>query len=170
MNETRQDKLLGAYRGFLRHLREAWHQSEGRVRDRLQQALAQAEDKTAGLSELSREELEQLGDWLRRDLRGAAEFFDRNGEALARWLGLELTLAEYELADLVAAAADPTLVQLHALRQQAELGAWHTGEITGPGTLVCDRCGETLHYEEPGHVPPCPKCRGTVFHKEYPAP
>ena len=52
------------------------------------------------------------------------------------------------------------------LREQAELAGYHTGEITGPGTLVCDNCGEELHFHKPSRIPPCPKCKGTSFHRK----
>ncbi len=41
----------------------------------------------------------------------------------------------------------------------------HTGEIIGAGTLVCDQCGEKLHFHKAGKIPPCPKCHGTTFHR-----
>jgi hypothetical protein len=42
---------------------------------------------------------------------------------------------------------------------------YRTGEITGPGTLVCDNCEERLHFHKAGHIPPCPKCHGVIYHR-----
>ena len=43
----------------------------------------------------------------------------------------------------------------------------HTGEVTGAGTLVCDKCGEKLHFHKAGKIPPCPKCHATQFHRGH---
>jgi NADH pyrophosphatase NudC (nudix superfamily) len=43
---------------------------------------------------------------------------------------------------------------------------YHTGEITGIGTLFCDNCGHSLHFSKTGHIPPCPHCSHTRFHRE----
>jgi Zn finger protein HypA/HybF involved in hydrogenase expression len=53
------------------------------------------------------------------------------------------------------------------LKMQAELAEYHSGEIIGLGTLACDKCGEKLHFHNPGRIPPCPKCHGTHFHREH---
>jgi len=40
-----------------------------------------------------------------------------------------------------------------------------TGEITGPGTLVCEQCGEHLTFKTTSVIPKCPKCGGETFHR-----
>ena len=40
---------------------------------------------------------------------------------------------------------------------------YHTGEISGPGTLLCVACGTELHLHKTGRIPPCPKCHATQF-------
>jgi len=44
---------------------------------------------------------------------------------------------------------------------------YKTGEMTSAGTLTCQSCGQQVHLKHTGHVPPCPKCNGTEFHKGY---
>lgn len=73
-------------------------------------------------------------------------------------------------ADLVAAgAASPQLGERLAtflLRDLDPAAAHrHTGEITGPGTLACTRCGATLQLARTATVPPCPSCATTEFTK-----
>lgn len=64
-------------------------------------------------------------------------------------------------------AAEKTATELMLLKLQAESAGYHTGELTGLGTLVCDQCGDKLHFQKPGHGPPCPKCSSTHFHRQH---
>ena len=64
--------------------------------------------------------------------------------------------------------ADKTRIELDELAERArQVGVWHTGEITNVGVLYCQNCDEVLHFKKPGHIPPCPKCKGTVFKKVF---
>ncbi|MFO1421957.1 MAG: hypothetical protein U1F59_13665, partial [Candidatus Competibacteraceae bacterium] len=56
--------------------------------------------------------------------------------------------------DLLAFGAPPT---------GAEVERYRGGEITGPGTLQCEECGERVTFQAPAAIPPCPACGGTVF-------
>ncbi|MBC8554830.1 MAG: hypothetical protein H8D23_34900 [Candidatus Brocadiales bacterium] len=38
-------------------------------------------------------------------------------------------------------------------------------QVTGPGVLECDECGNQLHYYKAGRIPPCAKCHKTNFHR-----
>lgn len=40
---------------------------------------------------------------------------------------------------------------------------YRTGDMMYRGTLECRQCSERLAFDEPAHVPPCPKCG----HKEF---
>ncbi|MEE9491971.1 MAG: hypothetical protein V3W04_01145, partial [Gammaproteobacteria bacterium] len=43
---------------------------------------------------------------------------------------------------------------------------YHTGEVTGPGTLHCAECEEILTFHQPGKIPQCPKCHSTTYHRK----
>jgi len=115
---------------------------------------------------LTAEEIDQVSEYLKRDLRDAASYIVETGEEFKTWLGFDLSLIGERMRELFSQAADQTTIELKQLQEQAQLAGYHTGEITGPGTLVCDKCGEELHFYKPGHIPPCPKCHGTVFHRK----
>ena len=52
--------------------------------------------------------------------------------------------------------------------EKLEVGLnFKTGEITTPGTLTCKKCEKKIKMYGTGHIPPCPECRGTEFHKGY---
>jgi len=122
-------------------------------------------DDVVALNKFSDDEIVKLEGYLKRDLIDAARYLDHTGKELKDWLGFDLALIKHELWERFSAAADQTTVALDHLKLQAEIVGYRTGEITGLGRLVCDQCGEKLHFHKPGHIPPCPKCNTTHFHR-----
>jgi hypothetical protein len=168
MSNDKNDKLLHAFKALRENVRHIWHNTEGKTFPGIKQAIQQAEEKASELSELGKEEWEKLSDYVKRDIQDAAEILAENGEQLSNWLEFDSKFFESSFSDWVAQVADPTRLELEQLANTARMvGEWHTGEITGVGTLKCQSCGEILHFEDAGHIPPCPKCHHTVFKKEY---
>ena len=124
-------------------------------------------DDIVALNKLRADEVAKLEAYVKRDLIDAARYKDKTGKELKDWLGFDVTLMQHEFWALFSAAADQTTTALNQLKQQAEYAEYHTGELTGLGTLICDQCGEKLHFHKPGHIPPCPKCIGTHFHRQH---
>jgi len=160
-------ELMGqAYERLLETAMEDVEKLEHKTGPALHALIDKAREKLSELGEFTEEELDKVSEYLKRDLRDAAEYLAETGEEFKDWLGFETRLIGDRLAELFARAADQTTVELNLLREQAELAGYHTGEVTGPGTLVCDACGEELQFHRPGHIPPCPKCGGTSFHRK----
>lgn len=165
---TTKEKLVQAYDGMLSHLKEVWHDTEEKALPTLKEGLETAKQKASELGELSREEADKVGDYVKRDLQEAGEFLSENGKQLKEWLKFDLEYAEGRLAEMFAGLADTTRIELEKIAERArQVGEWHTGEVTSIGILRCKECGELLHFEKTGHIPPCPKCHGTVFKKEF---
>jgi len=163
-----KDKLTQAYDTMLKRLKDVWHDAEEKALPTLKENLDLAKEKASELGELTREEADKVADYVKRDLREAAEVLSENGKQLKDWLKFDLEFAEVKLAEMFASVADTTRIELERLAERArQVGEWHTGEITSVGILRCSECGELLHFEKTGHIPPCPKCRGTVFKKEF---
>ena len=114
------------------------------------------------LQKFSQEQIEDVAKYLKRDLIDAAYYIKETKEDFKTWFGFDVGLIEDRLKDLFTQAADRTTVELLKLKAEAS-HEYRTGEITGPGTLLCKECGEKLHFHKPGHIPPCPKCHGTTF-------
>jgi len=131
----------------------------------LHELIDKASEKLSELDELTREESAKITDFLKRDLKEAANYMAESGEDFQKWLAIDADIIENTLYDYFKQAADQTTVELAQLKADAENALYHTGEITGPGVLVCDACGENLHFKKAGHIPPCAKCRGTEFHR-----
>jgi hypothetical protein len=160
------EALGEAYELLLDKAVEKAHESKIKTGPAFHKLIDEVAQKSSDISELTGEEAQKVGKYLKRDLLDAASFLEKSGKALKDWLGFDLELLEDRLRDDFIKAADQTTVELLQLKQQAEAAGYHTGEITGPGTLLCDQCGEKLHFHKAGHIPPCPKCKGVAFHRE----
>ncbi|HEC17362.1 MAG TPA: hypothetical protein ENI99_12440 [Sedimenticola sp.] len=157
------DAIGKAYELLLEKALEEAHKLEEKSGPALHRMIDKVRTKTAELEELTKEEAEKLPDYLKRDLIDAARYIEETQEDFKTWFGFEVELVEERLRELFTQAADQTTVELLKLKEQAS--EYHTGEITGPGTLCCTDCGELLHFHRPGHIPPCPKCHGTIFER-----
>ena len=167
-----KEKLLNAYHTMLDQIKDVWHNAEEKAIPTLSENIERAAEKASELGELTKEEAVILGEYIKHDLEDAgeylADYFAVNGPQLENWIKDELQFAEYEFAEIFATLADKTRLELDALAEQArQVGVWHTGEITNIGILYCQNCGEALHFNKPGHIPPCPKCHGTEFKKVF---
>lgn len=131
----------------------------------LHQLIDKTSLKLSELEELTHEQTEKIAEYLKRDLTEAASYMSESGEDFKKWLAIDAELIENFLLDQMMQAADQTTVELTRLKNAAETATYHTGEITGPGILQCDHCGEQLHFQKAGHIPPCAKCAKTDFHR-----
>ena len=160
------DALGEAYEKMFERAARNLHKAEEKSGDLLHKLIDEAKDKAVELEEVSREDAEKLSAYLKRDLSDAANYLSETGRELEDWLGFETTLVESGIFDFLLKAADKTTLTLLKLKEDAQqASAYHTGEITGPGTLVCDQCGEKLRFRRAGKIPPCPKCHTTAFHR-----
>lgn len=162
-NESPIDKLTEAYETMAERLAAAWEHAENGIHD-LNEALRHAREQAVELDELTHEEAEEISSYLKRDLQDAGYYLKDSGRQLTDWLYMDLELIEDRMLELFSRAADKTRLELMQLEQRARrTEEYHTGEITSPGTLSCDQCGEVLHFQHTGHIPPCPKCKATRF-------
>lgn len=134
--------------------------------ERLSEVLTRLKGEMTTLGQTPRPDQTPLAQFIQRDLTEAAHYLNKTGEELSTWLGFEEALIESTFWNVFSAAADQTTTELADIALQAAYAPYHTGEIAGLGTLSCDRCGEQLHFHKPGHLPPCPKCHGTSFHRQ----
>jgi len=157
-------RLVRAYRHMLDRARELLEQE---TRPSLHNAIESARRTTVELGELTREEADQVSRYVRRDLHDAGEYLSRTGRELREWAQIDLSLVEQGLLDLFMRAADRTRLEFEAFNRELKSGPpYRSGEMTGPGTLRCTNCGQLMHYHEPGHIPPCPRCHGTDFRRQ----
>lgn len=164
MEEQDQSRLLRGYEQMLRRLRTMMDQPDHLTRPRLHDALQAAKRQTVEQGELSHEEAERIGDYLRRDLEQAAQYTAAEDQDLAGWLHMDLQLIEDWLLDQFAKATDLTRVEyLNFQHGMLPPEVFSSGEVAGPGALVCNDCGNTLLFEHVDIIPQCPNCGGREF-------
>ena len=164
-NRPHNEQLVHAYNRMMQRVKETLGKAEKAAEPRLRQAIAAAEEKAVEMGELTREEAVRIGEYLRRDLQDAGNYLASDeAQELRDWLRFDLEMIETKLLEMFLSVADQAKLDMLDFEEDlAEATEYRTGEITGPGTLTCMDCGEVLYFHEPGHIPPCPKCRGTYY-------
>jgi len=158
--------LVAAYEKMLERVHQALEHAEQDTIPTLKRSIEQAREKAVELGELTREEADRVATYVERDMKDAAGFLGETQQELSDWLKFDLRLIESRLLDMFANVADRTRVELSALAEQARQASfYHTGEVTGPGTLICRWCGKPMHFHKAGHIPPCPKCHSIEFRR-----
>jgi hypothetical protein len=158
------EKSINAYNRMMERVKGLLDKTEKKTVAALQRSIETAKDSAVELGELSRDEADLIGAYLRRDLEDAGSYLANTGAELSSWLQFDLELIEERLWEMFTAAADQTkLAYLDLARRAQRASEYHTGEVTTVGSLQCQACGELLHFHVTGHIPPCPRCRHTVF-------
>jgi len=159
-NNDPVEKMVAAYETMFKRVNEM----SDKATPVLQKSLDQAREMAIELGELTREEAEKVSKYVERDIKDAASFIVETGQDFRDWFSFDVQLIEAKFYDMFASVADQTSLELKALAERARRASlFHTGEVTGPATLVCTKCGEALHFKKTGRVPPCPKCHATEF-------
>jgi rubrerythrin len=163
-NQNSKDNLVPAYQKMMTRVEETQKRSTTKT---LQQHIDSAIEKAIELDELTREEAEHIGDYLRRDLHDAADFIITTEQALADWIHFDLELVEERLLEMFSLMVDQTQQELENLAERARQATqWHSGEITGLGTLFCENCDNALHFPQPDYISSCPNCGATRFKRK----
>ncbi len=164
-NKELQEKLEQAYDRMLGRARETLEHARNETLPNLHHVVEQAKETAIELGELTRDEAEKIRDYLMRDITDAAQDMESERKNLADWFRFDMQLIEDQLIEMFSHMVDHTRLELTRLKQQAMAADWHTGEITGPGSLQCRKCRQQLDFHKTGHIPPCPKCKSTVFRR-----
>jgi hypothetical protein len=163
-NQDPLDRMVVAYENMLQRVDGLLKKAEKSAIPTLKKSLEQAREKAVELDELTREEAEKIATYVERDLHDAAGFLHQTGVEFRDWVRFDMKLIEDRVLAMFASVADKTRLELGRFAEQArDATLYHTGEITGPGTLVCSECGKELHFHKTGHIPPCPGCHATRF-------
>ncbi|MBK1705900.1 zinc ribbon-containing protein [Halochromatium glycolicum] len=160
-----EDRLVQAYEQMLEHARDAVNDAE-EATPKLRAMIDKARDHMVELGELTREEAHKIADYVERDIEDAAHYLAETGEDLRAWWRFDLELIEQRILDAFTSVADQTRLQLEQWSERArQASLYQAGQITGPGTLVCDRCGAETRFTRAGRIPACAECGGLSFRR-----
>lgn len=156
-----KDKLIKAYGEFMQHLHETMEDTLHTFAD----ALEISREKTSKTNELTDAEMDQVSGYVQRDIEHAAQGLSHepDNDSIAQWFKFDIELIENFALDAFLSLADKTRIELEKIKQLAIKHTYHSGEITYPGTFICDDCGKEIAFKMPSEIPECPKCHGTTF-------
>lgn len=162
--DERSERLRSGYERMLAYLHESFPNTELRLLT-LREHLERARDRLVSLGEHTRDEAEEIQEYLRRDLEDAGDWLSEhtNSSNVRDWLRMDLQLIENWLWDAFSSVADRTRMQLESFSQTGEPALYRTGEVAGPGELACLSCQRTMAFTRVARIPPCPSCTGTEF-------
>lgn len=186
-DEGGRDKaVILAYEKLARRTKALYHEAKEHPPEWLEKAVDAAREQLEAAGEVTREQGQHAAQALKRDLEQTGRDFEEFGEKTREFLArdLEKTRADIEalgekardslflaqvgagfleLSSTVLKGASNLFAEL--ARASDDALAYHTGQVTRPGRLVCDSCGAEMNFKHVGRIPPCPKCAKTAFHR-----
>lgn len=161
------EDLSKAYEMMYQYVASNFHKSQEKTAPLVQQLIEEAKQKVQEIEQVSEEDRIKLSNWLKRDLDEAMYYLSAADYEIKDWLGFESSLIKTEIIESLQELADKAGDELRQMKDSLHKPYdYHTGEVMGFGTLVCDACGEKLHFHKAGKIPPCPRCHATSFHRK----
>jgi isocitrate dehydrogenase len=166
ISDQNKEKLEQQYDLLASKFNELYLAGKERGREAMTVALEKGHQQLTALGVYSAEQGEVLKQYLERDLDQTIADAQRLGEEAKERLH-PARLGAGALSSL-ATVLESTSNALHSLSAKTkEKLTYKTGELTSAGTLTCQACGQQIQLKKSGHVPPCSKCKGTLFDKGY---
>ena len=166
MTNPAADKLVQAYNRMMERIRHALEDAESKALPSIRHSVDKARETAVELEELSHDEAEKVAYYLKRDVQDAGRHLAETSHELGDWLRFDIDRIEDRLLEIFSLVADRTKIEWMELQEELEKDPpYHSGEITGPGTLYCSACNEPVHFHHTARIPPCPKCRNGTFRR-----
>lgn len=157
----KKNKLITAYNDIVKHLYETMDETI----HTLAEALEISKEKTGQGSDLTKDELNKVSGYVKRDVETAAHGLSEKSDSnsLSEWFKFDIELIENFTLDAFLSVADKTRIELAKLGELAKKHSYQSGEITSPGTFICDNCGKEIAFKTTSEIPECPVCHATTF-------
>ncbi len=183
-----EKKEIGLYEKLAARSKEFVGEARDKTSEAVGAAIGKAKEEMVAAGDFGHEQGEKLKAFLKRDLQASLKGASMLGEEAkkdASKLGEEVKKDASKLSHAAKEALEPHRVtagiegilatilevvgaKLEGWGERLESGLdYKTGELCSPGSLTCKSCGEKIRMHSTGHIPPCPKCRATEFHKSY---
>jgi len=155
------NKLIAAYADFMMHL----HETMEDTLHTFAEALEISKRKTGQSSDITDAELNKLSTYIKRDIEQAAHGLSskENTNSLSEWFKFDIELLENFTLEAFLSVADKTRIELEKLKQLATTHVYQSGDITIPGTFICDECGKEIAFKTTSEIPECPQCHAKTF-------
>jgi len=158
--------LISAYNQMMKEMRDAFEQADASDMS-LQKSLDLARHQAVHLGEVTAEEAFEIGEYIKRDINDAAEYMMDSSAEFYDWLMLDIEIIERKVIDLFLSVADHTRIELEQFKQPTSLSEqiplYKSGEITGPGSLICKNCGKAKPFLSSDEITDCVKCGHNHF-------
>ena len=153
------------YDRVLDRLRRDLESAEHRSWDYLQQKIEEAVELELTAEEMTRDEMDLLSAYLKRDLKKLGYYAHETGEGVAAWLNFDLNILETKVAQQLLDLADRTRIGIAELDQRLTHGEeqYSAGEVAAAGTFSCIICGDQLILTKTSRLEPCKKCGSEAF-------
>ena len=154
------NKVAQYYRELVASLTERLKNGE---RD-IDELVASAERRLNEAEGLTRDEVRQVTQAVRRDLEEFARSYQESRDEFTDSVFMRVIKESLwqELADIT----DKTQLEWREVFQDLNHhGVYHSGEVVGLGNLVCEKCHYHLAVYTPDVLPRCPKCGHDQFQR-----
>jgi rubrerythrin len=167
-----KEHFIRAYNNFMQHL----HETMGDTQYSGSDAIEIAKTKTSATDNLTEEEVAKVSGYVTRDIYWFYHYIStldskRDTDEVAgkvddyaKWIKLGIDVVEDFAFDAFMDLADKTRLELAIIEEQAKnYHPYHSGEITGPGTFICEECGKEISFKSTSQIPECPSCQAKNF-------
>ena len=156
------------------NLSDLYEKMSGVMKERLEQAGTFTEDVFELALKESREWAEKFREHYAEDIARVSDYIRRDWYAAIRFnrgqtrRSLNLERLQVGILGVLATLAKTAGEQLEVFAGKIDGRlTYKTGEIAGAGNLQCTQCKQTLTFDKAARIPPCPKCRHTVFRRSF---
>lgn len=152
------------YDRVMKRLRSQLETAEYQSWDFLQERIEEAVELELTAEEMTRDEMDLLAAYIKRDLKKLGFYAHETGEGIAAWLNFDLNILEHQISVQLMDLADRTRIGLQELEQRSQQDEIYlAGETAGAGTLRCLACGEDTRLTRTNTIVPCEACGGERF-------
>ncbi len=163
--------LISAYNQMMKEMQGAFERATPSDMS-LQKALDLAKHQAVHIGAVTAEEANEIGEYIKRDINDAAEYMMDSSAEFYDWLLLDIEIIERKVMELFLSVADHTRIELEQFKKTGPLSnhvlaeqipVYKSGEITGPGTLICENCGKVKPFLSSDEITNCERCEHTRF-------
>lgn len=111
-NNQNESSLLDSYNRMVARVKDSIDNAESHAIPTLQRAIDHAKKQAIHLGEVSAEDAEEIGNFIKRDINDAAEYLMETSHEFSEWLLLDINIIELKVLELFLSVADKTRLEL----------------------------------------------------------